>query len=125
MLRVGEASSAGIADQVAYLEWVLQSLQEELMRVRHSVVQLEARLRVLEEQNEAWPWPEQERRDVDVDVGDGYRVCQNRCGREFRIHPHHPQEQFCCSDCRKNKGHSTRCAQRSRLSGAAAASGLG
>ena len=72
------------------------------------------RIRVLEQQNEAPPRRQQERGVGDV--RDGFRVGRNyqTCGREFRVHRHHPHEEFCCSYCRTGIGHSERCGQRSR-----------
>ena len=119
MPRVVGSSADGSADQVVELQRALQDMQDELTRVRHVVAQLEARLRVLEQQNEAAPRRQQER-GVEGDVRDGFRVCRNSCGREFRVHRHHQSEQFCCSDCRKGMGHSKGCAQRSRPVGASA-----
>ena len=120
MPRVVESSADGSAGHVVELQRALQDMQDELTRVRHVVAQLEARLRVLEQQNEAAPRRQQER-GVEDDLRDGFRACRNSCGREFRVHRHHQDEQFCCSNCRKGMGHSERCAERSRpLSGAAA-----
>ena len=120
MPRVVESSADGSADQVVELQCALQDMQDELARVRHVVAQLETRLRVLEQQNEAAPRRQQER-GVEGDAQDGYRVCRNSCGREFRVHRHHQNEQFCCSNCRKGIGHSDRCAERCRPLGVAAA----
>ena len=116
MPRVVESS-----DQVVELQRALQDMQDELTRVRHVVAQLETRLRVLEQQNEAAPRRQQER-GVEGDVRDGFRLCvRESCGREFRVHRHHQNEQFCCSNCRKGIGHSDRCAERCRPLGGAAA----
>ena len=131
MPRVVESSADGSADEVVELQRALErcqtnclelqdevvELREELTRVRHVVAQLEDRLRVLEQQNEAAPRRQQER-GVEGDVRDVFRVCQNykTCRLEFRLHRNHQTEQFCCSHCRKSKGmrHSERCRQRSR-----------
>ena len=111
MARVVGSSTDGSADQVIELQRALQDMQDELTRVSHVVAQLEARLRVLEQQSEAAP-RRQEERGVENVVADGFRVCRNSCGREFRVHRHHQNEQFCCSNCRKGMGHSERCAER-------------
>ena len=115
MPRVVVSSADGSADQVVELQRALQQMQDELTRVRHVVAQLEDRLRLLEQQNEAAPRRQQER-GVEGDVRDGFRVCRNcdTCGLEFRLHRHHQTEQFCCSNCRKGMGHSERCGERSR-----------
>ena len=120
MPRVVGNSDEGIADQVVELQSALQAMQAELIRTWDVVAQLEARLRVLEQPAEATPRRPQER-GAEGDARDGFRVCRNSCGLEFRVHRHHPNEQFCCSNCRKGMGHSDRCAERSRPLGGAAA----
>ena len=120
MPRLVGSSADGSADEVAELQCALQQVQDELTRVRHVVAQLEERLRLLEQQNEAAPRRQQER-GVEGDVRDGFRVCRKSCGREFRVHRHHQHEHLCCSNCRKGMGHSERCAERSRPVGGAAA----
>ena len=129
MPRLVGSSADGSADEVDELQRALVlckthclalqdevvELKEELTRVSHVVAQLEDRIRVLEQQNEAAPRRQQER-GVEGDVRDGFRVCQNykTCGLEFRLHRKHQTEQFCCSNCRKGKGHSEHCGERSR-----------
>ena len=56
-------------------------------------------------------------RPEDLDVGGGFRVCERNCGREFRMHPKHQEETFCCSACRRGRrGHTENCDARSRPS---------
>ena len=63
----------------------------------------------------------QQWRPEDLDVGDGFRVCRRNCGRDFRIHPKHREEEFCCSKCRRGRGgHTENCDARSRPSNAEA-----
>ena len=120
MPRSGDPSPAGIADQGDVLECALHAMRDEIIRLRHYVAQLEAQVRALEEQNEAAPRRQQEWRAEDFDLRDGFRVCRPQCGRDFRIHPHHAEDQFGCGVCRNNMGHSARSEARGRPSGAAA-----
>ena len=89
MPRLVGSSADGSADEVVELQRALVrcktnclalqdevvELQEELTRARHIIAQLEERIRVLEQQNEAAPRRQQERR-VEGEVVDGYRVCK-------------------------------------------------
>ena len=119
VVHVVECSADGSEDQVVELQRALQNMEDELTRVRHVVAELAARVQVLEQQNEAGR-PRQQERDAEGVVRVGFRVCRNSSGREFRVHRNHPNEQFCCSNCRKGLGHSDRCVDRSRLCGGAA-----
>ena len=96
------------------LEDEVVDLKEELTRVSLVAAQLEDRIRVLEQQNEAAPRRQQERgvKGVGRDV---FRVCRNykTCGLAFCLHPNYQTEQFCCGDCRKGTGHSEQCGERS------------
>ena len=113
MPRVVGNSDEGIADPVVELQGAMQAMEARLRVV-------EARLRALELADEATARRPQER-GAGVHARDGYRVCRNSCGREFRVHPNYPDEQHCCGKCRKGKGHSDHCTGRSRpLCGAAA-----
>ena len=131
MPRLVGSSADGSADKVDELQRALVlcethcleledevvDLKEELTRVSLVAAQLEDRIGVLEQQNEAAPRRQQERR-VEGEVVDGYRVCKyaETCKRQFRLHHDYPHEQCCCSECRKSEGmrHSDRCRQRSR-----------
>ena len=79
---------------------MMRVMQDRIDELVQTVRLLEQRIHVLEQSR-------QQRGDEQArgpgDVRDGYRVCRNvaMCGLEFRVNPHHPDEQYCCSRCRR------------------------
>ena len=120
MPRSGDPLPVGIADQEDVLEDALHDMRDEIIRLRHYVAQLEARVRAMEEQNAAAPLRQQEWSPQDFDLRAGFRFCRPLYGPDFRYHPYHAEEQFRCSVGRNIMGHSARSEARGRPSAAAA-----